>query len=94
MEGPSEGTPMRYKPEWKGHLRVSTLGEAFWDNKPIGKIRACSKPGATTPKGMITDTVFVAYNTEFPTMTLAIEKLIQEYNVGYAIGTRSVGDDQ
>lgn len=69
---------MKYKPEWKGHLRVGEWGDVFWDEKPLGKITRKRKVGARSPRGMKTDAVFVTdkTGTEFQSMTLAIESLI------------------
>lgn len=74
---------MRYKPEWKGRLRVGEWGDVHWDDKQVGHVVRRFKDGARSPGGMKTDTVFVASRlgdekteTAFASMTLAIESLI------------------
>jgi hypothetical protein len=67
---------MRYKPEWKGRLKIGFTGTVEWDGKRIGKVAAVHRPGAKSPGGMVTDTVYQADGTEYPSMTQAAEALI------------------
>jgi hypothetical protein len=51
---------MRYKDEWRGHLRINSFGRVNWDNKDIGRVVSYYKAGAKSPGGMVTNCVWVA----------------------------------
>ncbi len=67
---------MRYKPEWKGNHKVDSYGEVYWKGISIGKITSRTQEGATSPKGMVTNTVFTTDGKDFQSMTQALEHLI------------------
>lgn len=69
---------MRYKPEWKGRLRVDASGRVFWDGKKLGHVYSRYKKGAKTKAGMETNMVFfvTGVDAEFETMTAALESLV------------------
>lgn len=74
---------MKYKPEWKGRLVVSS-GRVRWDGQLLGRIKAVYREGAKSPGGMVTNTVFVVDEREFASQTEAIEFLIPKEDTGHA----------
>lgn len=72
---------MRYKPEWKGRLRVDNY-VVHWDGVEIGRLTPVHREGAKSPRGLPTNTVFVATNhTEertFQSATECLEWLISQ----------------
>jgi hypothetical protein len=67
---------MKYKDEWKGHVRYSN-GTVYLDGVQKGKISTVHREGAKSKGGMMTNTVFVAEGKEFTTLTEGIEYLIR-----------------
>jgi hypothetical protein len=74
---------MRYKAEWKGRLRVLNGGHITWDGRGIGSVCSVTRPGARSPGGMVTNTVFVTgEGGEFPSMTEALDHLVAQAGKG------------
>lgn len=81
---------MKYKPEWRGKLRVDKFGNVRWRtfgrSVQLGRVKTVSRAGAKSPGGMATNTVFVLdlpaahAGREFASMTGAIEFLLSDNN--------------
>lgn len=80
---------MRYKPEWKARgVRVGRFGVVSDRTGQRGTVRSRTEPGAKSPGGMVTDTIWVACKSgedgaepvtrEFASMTQAIGFLLGE----------------
>lgn len=79
---------MKYKPEWKGRLKVEAMGgKVQWDGEEIGTVRSIHTPGAKSPGGLTTDQTWSAVPNHgravavFPSMTLAVSFLIEQFQL-------------
>lgn len=82
---------MKYKPEWKGRLKVAAMGgKVQWDGNEIGTVCSVHTPGAKSPGGMITNQTWSAVPghgraaTIWPSMTLAVSFLVEQFQLAPA----------
>ena len=75
---------MKYKPGWKGHLRINYQGTVFWDGQERGRVVARFVDGAKSPGGMVTNTVYSVGGLEYPSMTRAVEALVPQPEMAVA----------
>jgi hypothetical protein len=66
---------MRYKPEWKGRL-CAKGADVYWDGQLVGRITSRHQEGATSPGGMVTNTVWVCEGMEYKSYTQALTQLL------------------
>lgn len=69
---------MRYPAKWKGKLKIKHDGTVTWEGKKVGRVQSRPSPGAKSPGGLQTNTVFITdkSETEFASMTLAVGSLL------------------
>jgi hypothetical protein len=67
---------MKYKPEWKGRLRLVDGRDVYWDGRKVGTVLSAYKHGATSPGGMVTNTVWFSEGQKYPSLTEAIQAVL------------------
>jgi hypothetical protein len=78
-----EAIAMKYRQEWLGKLRIEDQSRVFWCDLPVGWVSKISRPGARSPGGMVTDTVWRSYRLgekpngqEYASLELAVAAIL------------------